>query len=203
MLTARDPVNVVIAGVGGQGNVLVARLVGEMMLAQGLTVVIGETYGASQRGGAVMSHVRLSRGRALGPLVPAGQADLVVALEPAEALRMLGPYGHPGVAVVTNVRPVLPLSPTGAPAAYPEVTAILAHLRRLAAAVATVPATAIALELGDPVLANMAVLGAVAALGLLPFDRAAFVAAAGRALPAARLDVNLRAFDVGAAQVAR
>ncbi|MDQ1239303.1 MAG: indolepyruvate ferredoxin oxidoreductase, beta subunit, partial [Thermodesulfobacteriota bacterium] len=73
----KEPFNVVIAGVGGQGNVLASLLVGAVLVDNGYKVTIGETYGASQRGGSVMSHVRISQGRQYGPLIPPGMADLV------------------------------------------------------------------------------------------------------------------------------
>lgn len=201
MLTRREPCNIVVAGVGGQGNVLVARLLAEMMMRSRLIVTVGETYGASQRGGSVMSHVRIARRGALGPLLPAGGADLVIGLEPGEALRVLALYGHPGIVVVTNVRPIPPLVTTGAAAAYPAVESLVSSLRGLCAALHVVAATTIALGLGDPVVANAVTLGAVGALGLLPFGRGDFEAVARAVFPPTRLALNLAAYDAGAAQV--
>ena len=65
----KDPFNLVVCGVGGQGNVLASRLVGGILVEQGYKVTIGETYGASQRGGSVMSHVRISKTQQYGPLM--------------------------------------------------------------------------------------------------------------------------------------
>ncbi|MBC7325475.1 MAG: 2-oxoacid:acceptor oxidoreductase family protein, partial [Moorella sp. (in: Bacteria)] len=72
-----QPVNLIIAGVGGQGNVLASQIVAGAAVEEGFTVAVGETFGASQRGGSVMSHVRITRGKAIGPLIPRGKADLV------------------------------------------------------------------------------------------------------------------------------
>ena len=70
-----DPFNIIITGVGGQGNVLASRLVGDMLSRQGFDVTIGETFGASQRGGSVMSHLRISKNGACSPQIPLGKAQ--------------------------------------------------------------------------------------------------------------------------------
>ena len=75
-----DPYNLIIAGVGGQGNVLASRVVGDMIIHQGYRVTIGETFGASQRGGSVMSHLRISAQSGCSPQIPKGKAHMVVAL---------------------------------------------------------------------------------------------------------------------------
>src|SRR4030066_1423859 len=109
MLLSKDPFNVIIGGVGGQGNVLASQILGEMLIAKGYVITIGETYGASQRGGSVMSHIRVSRREQFSPLIPEGKCDLVVGLEPVEALRVLAQYGNPGVLMLINTRPIYPI----------------------------------------------------------------------------------------------
>ena len=92
---AKDPYNIIITGVGGQGNVLASRVLGGMLAAKGYMVTIGETFGASQRGGSVMSHVRVSSKAVSSPQIPRGIADIIVSLEPAEAVRVMADYGNP------------------------------------------------------------------------------------------------------------
>jgi len=75
-LQDKDPLNIVISGVGGQGNVTISRLIGQAMVDTGHNVTVGETYGAAQRGGAVVSNVRISRDASYGPLIPTGQVDI-------------------------------------------------------------------------------------------------------------------------------
>jgi len=82
--------NLIITGVGGQGNVLISQLIGQSLVSKGYFVTIGETYGMAQRGGSVMSHIRIARGKQLSPLIPRAKGDFIVALEPVEALRVLG-----------------------------------------------------------------------------------------------------------------
>src|SRR3990172_13133307 len=97
MFLPKDPFNVIIGGVGGQGNVLTSQILGEMLVSRGYVITIGETYGASQRGGSVMSHLRISKKEPFSPLIPEGQCDLLVALEPVEGLRILAPHGNPRI----------------------------------------------------------------------------------------------------------
>ena len=92
MAIRQDPLNVVISGVGGQGNLLLSRLIGRTLLNKGYFVAIGETLGVAQRGGAVMSNVRISEKISLGPLIPEGKAHIILSLEPLETLRMLVRY---------------------------------------------------------------------------------------------------------------
>ena len=96
----KEPLNLVISGVGGQGNVLIGGLIGQALVNEGYLVTIGETYGVSQRGGPVMSHIRISREREYGPIIPLGAGDAVLGLEPLETLRVLVDYGNPGVSTV-------------------------------------------------------------------------------------------------------
>ena len=109
MILPVDPFNIIIGGVGGQGNVLASMILGRMLVSQGGIITIGETYGASQRGGSVMSHLRVSTKDQFSPIIPEGKCHLLVALEPIEGLRMLAPYGNPGVMTVVNTRPIQPL----------------------------------------------------------------------------------------------
>jgi len=104
-MLSNDPYNIIITGVGGQGNVLASRMVGDMLLESGLVVTIGETFGASQRGGSVMSHMRVSASTFFSPQIPRGLAHMIVSLEPTEAIRVLKDYGNPQVKVISNTRP--------------------------------------------------------------------------------------------------
>jgi indolepyruvate ferredoxin oxidoreductase beta subunit len=201
MPLAKDPFNVIIGGVGGQGNVLASHILGQILVEREYVITIGETYGASQRGGAVMSHLRISARDQFSPLIPEGRCDLLVALEPVEALRILEPYGCPGVMTLINTRPIFPMDVIAGNANYPEVSEVIAMIRELSSKVWVINATEIALELGDPVFSNMAMLGALCATGMLPMDRQGFEAAIGELLPPHRLSENLNAFDRGAGAV--
>jgi indolepyruvate ferredoxin oxidoreductase beta subunit len=193
----KDPFNVIIGGVGGQGNVLASQIIGRILVSQGYVVTIGETYGASQRGGAVMSHVRISSKDQFSPLMPEGQCHLLMALEPVEALRILAYYGNPGVMTLLNTRPIHPLDVISGEAHYPEVPEMVGKIADLSQRVWTLNATEIALEMGDPIFSNMVMLGALCTTKVMPIDRRAFEEAVEGLLPGARLAQNMEAFDKG------
>lgn len=201
MFHIKDPLNVIIGGVGGQGNVLASRILGEMLIGKGYVVTIGETYGASQRGGSVMSHLRVSRKEPFSPLIAQGQCDLLIALEPVEALRILAYYGKPEVLTLLNTRPIHPIDVISGDATYPEVSKVIAKIEELSLRVWTLNATEIALEMGDPIFSNIVMLGALSAIQVLPVDRQAFEIVVRDLLPSRTMKDNLRAFDRGRERV--
>jgi len=197
MFLSKDPFNVIIGGVGGQGNVLASQILGEMLVSQGYVITIGETYGASQRGGAVMSHLRISAKDQFSPLIPEGQCDLLMALEPVEGLRILDQYGNPKVITLLNTRPIHPIDVISGDATYPEVSKVIARIRELSRRVWALNATKVALEMGDPIFSNIVMLGALCAIEVLPISRKGFEAVIQDVLPSRLLDENMRAFDRG------
>ncbi len=197
MSISKDPFNVIIGGVGGQGNVLASQILGEMLVSQGYVVTIGETYGASQRGGAVMSHLRISKKDQFSPLIPEGQCDLLVVLEPVEGIRILDHYGHPKVMTLLNTRPIYPIDVISGNTTYPEVSKVMAKIKELSRRVWTLNATEIALEMGDPIFSNIVMLGALCATEVLPIHRQGFERVIKELLPSRALDENMRAFDRG------
>jgi indolepyruvate ferredoxin oxidoreductase beta subunit len=199
-MNEKDPLNVIVTGVGGQGNVLVSQFMGRALVRAGYHVTIGETYGASQRGGAVMSHLRISRQAQYGPLIPAGQADVILGLEPVETLRVLAQYGNPAVIVITNSRPVYPLSVAIGAARYPTVDEIMTALEELSSSAWLINATDIAVELGAPILANVVMVGALVGAGLLPVGSEEIELEFQESLPGDRLELNLKAFRRGLAE---
>lgn len=197
MFLSKDPFNIIIGGVGGQGNVLASQILGEMLVSEGYVVTIGETYGASQRGGAVMSHLRISNKGQFSPLIPEGQCDLLVALEPVEGLRILDTYGNPRVMTLLNTRPIHPIDVISGDATYPEVSKVISKIKELSRRVWTLNATEIALEMGDPIFSNIVMLGALCTIDVLPVNRQGFESIIRDLLPSRSLAENLKAFDKG------
>jgi indolepyruvate ferredoxin oxidoreductase beta subunit len=197
MFISKDPFNVIIGGVGGQGNVLASQILGEMLVSQGYVITIGETYGASQRGGAVMSHLRISTQNQFSPLIPEGQCDLLIALEPVEGLRILDHYGNPRVMALLNTRPIQPMDVISGNTTYPEVSKVIAKIKELSRRVWTLNATELALEMGDPIFSNIVMLGALCAIEVLPIHRQGFELAIKDLLPSRTLNENMKAFDKG------
>jgi indolepyruvate ferredoxin oxidoreductase, beta subunit len=194
---AADPYNLIITGVGGQGNVLASRIVGNILSDAGYFVTIGETFGASQRGGAVMSHLRISSRSMLSPQIPRGKAHMVVALEPTEALRVLKDYGNPMIKVITNTRPIHPVGVISGELQYPSMAELKKWLDKLAQRTWFVDATDEAVKLGNPILGNVMLVGALAGVGDIPIDRDGFCAVIARTMSAGHVEINLTAFDKG------
>lgn len=184
--------NVILCGVGGQGTVLASKLIASAAMRRGLPVKTAETIGMAQRGGSVFSHVRIGEG-AHTPLVGRGRADLIVAFEPAEAVRML-PFLRPGGMVVTSDRPLVPVSAmTGGPA-Y-DLDGIMARLAALGERCVVVDAARALDELGSGRVLNVVLLGAAARTGALGLTVDDVRGALEELLPERLLDLNLRALS--------
>ncbi len=193
--------NLILTGVGGQGNVMASRTLAGMLVDAGYVVTIGETFGMSQRGGSVMSHLRISPDVVRSPQIPRGAADVIIGLEPLEALRVLTVYGNPHVCVLSNSRPVYPIGVITGELAYPTHETILEEFKRLSKAFWMLDATSAALALGNPVLSNIVMMGALAITGLLPIDRRMFEKEIKKTLSFDKCALNLKAFDAGAVMI--
>ena len=183
--------DIILAGVGGQGILSIATVIGSAALEQGLCIKQAEVHGMSQRGGDVQSHLRLSTAPIHSDLIPQGGADLIVSLEPMEALRYL-PYLSPEGWIVTNSVPFQNIPN------YPEVEKVLDTLRKLPRVI-IINADATAKEVNSARSANMVLLGATSSvMGLLDPDKLRdgirrIFARKGDAI----VDANLKAFDAG------
>lgn len=160
-MNEQDPLNLIVCGTGGQGNVLMSRFLARAFAKKGYNATIGETFGMSQRGGAVMSHVRVSRKRSYGPLIPEGQGHVILSLEPMETIRVLGNYGNTEVAVISNVRPVYPMITITGEKDYPDMEEVKRVIREMSVGCWFLDATQISLEMGNPILTNMIMMGAL------------------------------------------
>jgi indolepyruvate ferredoxin oxidoreductase, beta subunit len=169
----KDPLNLIIAGVGGQGNILASQVVAQAALKEDLHVTIGETYGVSQRGGSVMSH------------------------EPLETLQVVMDFGNAEVRVILNPRPVYPIGVLSGDLTYPPIERILDLLKRHVASLRTLPATDIAKEAGEIRAMNLVMVGALAASGLLPMKKASYIEAIQEQFDGQALQINQRAFENG------
>ncbi len=158
---ARDVLNIVVTGVGGQGQITLARVIAEAALLNGVNAIVAETHGLSQRGGTVIVHVRL--GNADAPLIPPGAADALLSMELIEAARYSYYLAEGSIAVVNDylVPPPLP------GVKIPEPSELVSMVKTRASKLVMVPATQEALERGDVRVANMILLGAAIEAGAL------------------------------------
>lgn len=164
---------IVIAGVGGQGVLFAARLLYHLAHLRGEEVFGAETHGMSQRGGSVISYVKI--GSFTSPLIRRGRADLLLGLEREEGLRNL-PMLHEGGAAVINAREV------------PKVEGVELY---------PVEADLLAQEVGDPRTANLVLMSFAASLGLLPFSEGEILEAVSQLVPPALKGVNVEAVKRG------
>ena len=192
-----DPLNIVICGIGGQGNVLASEVVGSAMTDRGYHVAVGETYGASQRGGSVMSHVRVSEDKEMSVLIPSGEGHIIIGFEPLETLRMTRKYANEQTMIVYDPRPVYPLGVLQGVQTYPALEDITAEIQALSAAAYAVPAADIAMGVGDSRAANIALLGAFTQLQDAPLSREDLEKILAKRFKGAVLELNQKAFAMG------
>ena len=183
--------DIILCGVGGQGILSIATVLGEAATASGLCLKQAEVHGMSQRGGDVQSNLRLSTEPIWSDLIPKGQADLIISMEPMEALRYL-PYLSAEGRIVTASKPLVNIPD------YPEEAVLLAELKALPR-VTMLDIDAVALEHKIPRGANMILLGMTAPfLGILtPEALRAAVARVFAPKGEAVVEADLKAFDLG------
>ena len=157
--------DIILSGVGGQGILYIAAIISEAALKDGLYMKQSEVHGMSQRGGDVQSNLRLSDKPIASDLIPTGQADLIISLEPMEALRYL-PYLNKDGWLVTNTKPY-----TNIPN-YPEMEKVMAELNKLPHKV-LLDVETVAKEIGSPRTANMVMLGAATPFLRIDYEKIA------------------------------
>jgi indolepyruvate ferredoxin oxidoreductase beta subunit len=190
---------ILAVGVGGQGILLLSRVLGEAALKAGLPVAMSEVHGMAQRGGVVETNIVL--GEVKSPYISEGEADLLVALEPVEALRALGRCRREATAVVST-DPVIPQIVKDGLATYPDLPPLLERLKETLPRVYLLSGEALARQAGSARALNVVMLGALAATGLLPLSRETLLAALESVVKPAYLTINLRAFELGFEAVA-
>lgn len=188
-----DKIDLVFAGVGGQGIVLMSDLLAETALAVGYDVKKSDVFGMAQRGGSVVSYVRLGR-QVLSPLPKEGDIDFLVAMEKLEAARWAGCLRPGGVAVV-NDRAMFPPSVSAGNARYPTDDEVVGALKARTGRVCVVEGTALSAKLGNPRVLNVVMLGFVASFLPLPWE--AWLETVERRVPPKYRELNLKALETG------
>jgi indolepyruvate ferredoxin oxidoreductase beta subunit len=186
-------INVLIAGVGGQGTVLTSKVLGLAAMKHGLDVKQSEIHGMSQRGGSVVTHIRFGE-KIWSPLVAQGTADIILAFEELEALRCL-PYLKKEGLMIVNQQQMSPMPVITGAAQYPAEP--VAEMVSKGIRVKAVDASALGRKAGDSRAANMVLLGIAA--NELPFPRKLWREALEESLRPELLAMNLAAFEAGQA----
>ncbi len=187
--------DIILAGVGGQGILSIAFVIDNAALAEGLSFKQAEVHGMAQRGGAVQSHMRLSSGPIWSDLIPFGEADMILSVEPLEALRYLGHLAPDGI-VVTSATPFVNIPD------YPPIDAVLAEVRRSGRHV-IVDSEELAKEAGTSKAQNTVMLGAASRhLVLKEESLKRFIEVLFKARGEGVVQANLKAFELGRAAAA-
>ena len=187
------PLNFVLTGVGGQGILVASDVLCHVGMAVGYDVKKTDVHGMAQRGGSVVSHVRLAD-EVFSPVVPVGAAHFLLAFEKLEASRWVHFLRRDGVAVV-NDEAIPTLALALSPVPYPQDGSIAELLRAHARVVSMVPASSLAVELGNPRVANVLLLGTLSRYLDIPAE--AWDGAISERVPAKYRELNRRAFQVG------
>lgn len=187
-------VSLLLVGVGGQGVLTTAQILGNAAHAAGLPVRVGQLHGMSQRGGSIECTVLFGPGHST--FLGAGEADLVLAFEPLEGLRAV-PRMHAGTRVLLNVDAIVPFELIRSGRAYPPLSDVVADISAVCSEVYTVIGSELVRESGADRTLNAVLLGAAAALGFLPFADAVLEEALVLRCGQAFAKSNLRALDLG------
>ena len=184
--------NILICGVGGQGTILASYILGNAALKDGHKVRLGEIHGMAQRGGSVVSHVRMGD-EVYGTVIPEGKADIIVAFEPLEALRNLS-YLKNGGKTILNTEQINPISVSLGESEYPPLDEILSNLSEKGK-VYHFNATEIAKKVGNQVTMNMVMMGALSLLET-PIKNETLLETIVSVL-SKKAEINMKAFEAG------
>lgn len=188
-----ERLKILVVGVGGQGVLTVARIIGEAALLSGMNVTVGQLHGMSQRGGAVSSTVVIGPGRTA--MINAGQADVVLGFEPLEVMRAIPLMSKKTTVIISKSR-VVPfnLAIQGKP--YPDFEKIIAEIGAISSRIYPVDVVEMISKVGSSRSINFLMLGALAGLLLLPFDQNILWQAVEKRIDPRLLEINQNAFNL-------
>ena len=192
--------NIFICGVGGQGLVLLTSVIGDACAKSGKKIITGEMYGLSQRSGTVSVHLRIGED-AFSPLIPYGQADIIIALEATEALRYIEYLKKDGIILMNKriMHPPIETSKiiTSKGSKYITVEDIVSKLKNWTTNIAVVEALKLARESGNVNTENTVFLGCLSTLEMFPAEESNIRESISEAVPKKTVEQNLKAFELG------
>jgi indolepyruvate ferredoxin oxidoreductase beta subunit len=187
--------NIVLAGVGGQGTLLAAEIIGSAAVQDGLNVRVSEIHGMAQRGGAVVSDVRMGE-RVLASTVLEGRADVLLGFEPLETIRNLK-YASERTLVIMSDERVPPAELALKGIRYPSIIEIIEKIKRFSENIILVEASRLAKEAGSSLTQNSVLIGALAGTEKLPVKTENLMQALKELVPQKHVDANVKAFKLG------
>lgn len=189
----KDKINIVLTGVGGHGVITAANILGKAAVKAKVNVFVSEVHGMAQRGGSVSCTIRL--GDVSGALVASGTADVIVSTEPIEALRYIH-YANKYTKIITDISPVIPFTVSVGSEEYPDISKVFKELEAYGG-LYKIDAVKIAKDSGDIIVKNIVMLGALAAINVLPFKKEVLLETILENVPAKYKDMNKKAFENG------
>ncbi len=190
-MTVKVKTDILIAGVGGQGTILTGRVIASLAIAEGLDVKTAETHGMAQRGGSVITHVRIGE-KVFSPLIPEGDGDILISFEKLEALRWL-PFLSPRGTVIVNTQELEPLPVLTGQLNYPD--SILEEIKTKVGKLIAVDALSIDPVSQNPRMVNTFLLGILARN--MPFKKDKWLKVMEQEIKAKLVDINKLAFEAG------
>jgi indolepyruvate ferredoxin oxidoreductase, beta subunit len=194
-MATKQEINIIICGTGGQGVVLVSELLGNAAVRGGVAVKGSEVLGMAQRGGSVFSNLRLG-GDVIAPMTPEGKCDVIIAVEPSEALRNMQYLVKNGV-VVLNTATVIPYTVYLGKSGYPTQEQIVNKLKEVTNRIISLDANSLAKEAGSAQATNVVMLGTLFGTGLMPVPEECAKEAILGHFNAKVGAINIKAFDLG------
>jgi len=192
--------NALLAGVGGQGLMLLSTVIGNACALSNLKVITGEQHGLSQRSGSISVHLRIGP-EVISPLIPVGSADMMVSLEALETLRYIE-YLEEGGIVITNSRIMHPISETFDLSkekikSYFDLPTIESRIQEVTDNILSIDSLSIAKEAGNPLTENTVMLGTMTAFSVFPVPYKTVQQALIETVPKKAIDANLKALEMG------
>jgi len=189
----KDKINIVLTGVGGQGVITAANILGKAAVNAGVNVFVSEVHGMAQRGGTVNCTIRM--GKVSGPLVSSGTADAIVSTEPIEALRYIS-YSNKNTKIITDITPIIPFTVSSGGEEYPDINKVFKELENYGK-LYKIDAVKIAKDAGALITKNIVMLGALAGAGVLPFESKILLDTILGNVPTKFKEINKKAFNDG------
>ena len=189
-----DTTRLIIVAVGGQGNLLASKVIGEAALLADVPFRMSEIHGMAQRGGVVESAIVF--GDAQSTIISDGEADVLVGFEPLESLRALNKC-NANTVVITSLAPLSPFTVTAGSSVYPALSELQELIRQKTAKLIAFDAAALAREAGNVMSVNMVLLGALIQTGTVPLSAENIKEAIMKRTRKAFVESNLKAFDLG------
>lgn len=189
----KEKVSIILTGVGGQGVITAASILGKAAVNADVTVYVSEVHGMAQRGGSVVCSVRM--GSVSSPLVASGTADVILSTEPVEALRTIH-YAHPKTMVITDKTPVVPFTVAVGEDTYPSLDTVFQEIEKNAS-LYPIDGLGIAKDAGATITKNIVMLGALAATKKLPFKTEVLLKTILDTVPKDYEKINKQAFQGG------